>query len=424
MILKTHRFTHIKSYFCKPLFSALGSVPGLTVIFLLLIELTLRLGNPIDVLGYHTVDLWNLPPRFDLCRKTNPDVALIGSSLVLALNLEEGESFTFSRLFPPYLQTQLRNSTQKNITCINLATGSQMVSEGYMIVKVITSQENHPRVVFYGVALRDFMNDALRNEWTTDSFLSICPFAPVDSDTLDLMSSDEARKEFVLSHLFYLYRNHVDFKNVLSALAKNFLENLPLDQSFYRTGDDRDYTPRKQGWLWEEWIPRKHIASQFKANPKIMQGFVFAEHLPVYRLGSELTRQIESRYLEGLAKLCHDKKVTLVIINMPLSQQLMNIAPPGLNDAFKDYLSSFCQKYNLPYLDFLGEAHFTSSLFSDGAHLNCAGAQKLSNEVIEKLKERYPQVLLDIAQHADQRAQNPQLKEKQESPYNQPSILP
>lgn len=405
--------------FVAGVLALLTSVPVLTLVIIIVFDIFLRQGNPIDARGYHTVDLWNLPPRLAICRKTDPDVALLGSSLFLTLNLQEKEAFAFSRLYPKYFQEQLRKATNEDITCINMCTGAQMVSESYMIAQAISNQSDYPRVIFYGLALRDFICYLLSDEWTTDSFASVCPYVPVDYDVMKLMSSDVARGEFLLSHFWYMYRNRLDFKNVFAAATKNMLELLPLDKSFLRVSSERDYAPSRYGWLWEEWIPRNHLASQFDKNPGIMKRFVINEHLAVFRNSAgRHTWDIEAKYMQGLMDLCKRKGIQLVLVNMPLGDEVMSISPPGLQETFQGYLSMVSQQNNVPFINLYGDSEFPTTSFSDGAHLTFDGSKRLANRLVRELKEQYPQVLEAMAKHAEKRERSAELKAKQETPFN------
>lgn len=401
------------------------SVPVITFFFLVVIDLSLRLGNPVDALGFNSVDLWNLPPRIELCKRTSPDVALLGSSLFLVVSQIEKERHYSSGDFPPYLQEQLRKATGRNITCINLCSGLQMPAEAYLIAQAITDSKDHPRVIFWGLTLRDFIDGDFTREWTLTSFQSVAPFVPLKPDILNLMSSDSARREFVLCHFWFLYRNRTDFKSMFAAIVKNVLENFPLDQSFVRLGPDHQLRPQRYGYLWETWVPRKvekFTEAMYRAHPDLVKQFEVRRQAGIYARGSQETRAVQARYLDGMIALCKNRGVKLVLVNMPLSRELNQYLPRGLNDVYRDYLLAVSQEHGLAFIDLFDDARFASELFKDGVHLSYAGSRVLVHRLVEDLETKHPLVLAAMAEHAAARARDPWLKARNEAPYTLSSV--
>ena len=232
-------------------------VPVLTLLMLVAVDIVLRQVNVVDALGFRSVDLWSLPDRLKLSEKTNPDVALIGSSLLLVMNQDGKGTHFFSGIYPPYLQEQLRKATGRRVTCISLCSGLQMVSESYLVAEAMAKSDNHPKVIIYGLALRDFIHDQFAREWSTDSFASIAPYVPINFSTISHMSSPHALGELLLDHYWFLYRDRTDFKNLFSGVTKDLLEGLGLDIPFARLGRyNHQWTPQRDGFLYENWVPK------------------------------------------------------------------------------------------------------------------------------------------------------------------------
>ena len=388
-------------------------VPLLTLFILIVVEIWLRQANPVDAMGYLSVDQWNLPPRINICRQANPDVALVGSSLLMALALEPHEFINFCRIFPPYFQAQLRRATDEDVTCLNMCTAGQVMSESYLVTRVVLSQKDCPPVIIFGISLRDFLDNKARHEWGTDSFASLSPYVPIAPDVLSALSGDMARREFLLDHFSYLYRNHHDFKNVLTALTENMLDTLPLDQPFPRTSYLRALGPSRDGWLPEEWVPRRHM----RVNVRLATAYIRDLHIVAYRRGAGQSRAIQTHYLESLVSACNHRGVKLVLLNMPLSDQIIALAPPRLHKDFGDFLEQEARTYHLPLLNFFQDQEFKSSDFADGAHLRYGAACKLADRIIEELKKSYPDLLKAIADHARMRNRDPAVKSRQERPF-------
>src|SRR5947207_2335027 len=136
-------------------FCLLTSVPVITLLLLIGVDILLRQGNWLDSMGFRTVDVWNLPPRLQATRAKTPDAIVIGSSLLLVLNQDEHGHHLYSGDYPEYFQSLLRKSTGKKVDVMNLCSGLQMVSESYLVSQAATDGGDVP-VIFYGVSLRDF----------------------------------------------------------------------------------------------------------------------------------------------------------------------------------------------------------------------------------------------------------------------------
>lgn len=387
-----------------------------------MLDVALRQGNYLDALGFHTIDVWNLPPRVELCKKTSPDAALVGSSLLLVLNQDEEGGHFYSGLYPPYLQSLLRQATGKPVTCINLCTGLQMPSETFLIAEAITNQQNYPPVLIFGIALRDFIHDQFALEWTCESFASVAPYVPLRLDVLSQLTSSTAVGQLVLCHFWYLFRHRTDFQAVLKAFAKDALEFLPLDASFPRLGFDHTWRRQRHGFLPETWVPRqqeKFTEEIHKTHPEFLYRFYQGMQVGIYQQGTEGTMRVQTHYLESLATLCKEKGIQLVLVNMPLSPEFQELVPKGLYDTFRGFLKYFATLTNVVLIDFYREPEFGNDAFKDGVHLNYPGARKLAEKLTRELQTRYPAVLESIAVPAEARQKLPDYAQM-EAPYQRP----
>lgn len=391
--------TKLKGKRWKTAVSLLTSVPAFTLLFLLLIDAWLRQGNPADAWGYRSVDEWNLPSRIELTLKEHPDVALIGSSLLLVLNQDEHGKKFYSGSVPILLQNELRKKLGKPVNCVNLCTGLQVVSEAYLITEAITQQPRYPKVLIFGVALRDFIHDQYAAEWRCDSFNSVAPYVPMTFDVMRNISNRTALQELILNHFWYLYRNRTDFGNVLAANTKDLLEHLPLDKSFARLGADHLYHYQRRGFLFERWVPRQQEAfteGVYKSHPEFLKQYFGMMQAGIYMGGNERTMAIQTHYLERLIALCKQKGITLVLVDMPLSPEMAALVPPDLYDAFRKFLGGISHDRGVALIDFFDDPAFDSPDFKDGVHLNYEGAQKLSTMLVTSLQNRYPAIVQNL----------------------------
>ncbi len=378
----------------------LGSVPLLTLAILVLVDLLLRQGDPADALGYRSVDVWNLPPRIELCRRTHPDVVLLGSSMLLVLNQNPNGGRFYSGTYPVLLQEQLEKITRSDLSCLSLCSGLQVVSEAYFLAESVSQSAHPPKVIIFGLSLRDFIHDQFAAEWTCDSFNSIAPYVPLSAEVVSNVASYSALQQLFADHFWYLYRDRGDFKNIFMACTKEFLETLGLDQPYERMGLDYVNRPQREGFLWESWVPRKHedlAESVYRTHPEYLKRYFGNFQRNIYKQGSVTTMQIQTHYLQCLIDLCRRKGITLVLVDMPLSKEMQALAAPGLYRAFLSFLQGVSKESNIPLIDFIADSPFTADDFKDGVHLNYAGSRKLAAEIVSRLQEQFPGVVKQLS---------------------------
>jgi hypothetical protein len=283
---------------------------------------------------------------------------------------------------------------------------------------------DYPRVIIYGIALRDIINDAFMYEWTCQSFASMAPFVPVKGYVLKMLSCPTAQREFLLDHYWYLYRDRTDFQNIFSAIAKDSLENLPLDHHYFRLSKDFLWRSQREGILWERWDVRKQeklIEKTSHEHPEYLHRYYKSAQASFYRQGSEMTKALEMRYLEGLIQLCRWKGIKLVLVNMPLGSEIAGMIPQGLNEAFQGYLLDLSQRYGVDVINLYQDPLFhDDTLFKDGVHLGYRGANLCAERIVENLKSNYRPVLDAMVNHAEARKLlNPEIKQQREAAFQQ-----
>jgi hypothetical protein len=234
------------------------------------------------------------------------------------------------------------------------------------------------------------------------------------------MSSPHALGELVLDHYWFLYRDRSDFKNLMSGVTKDALENIGLDQPYFRLGRfDHQWRPQRSGWLAENWVARKQekfTEEVFRNRPQFLKKYYMEFQASIYQQGKLDTMQIQTGYLKHLIALCKQKDIKLVLVNMPLSPEIDALVPDGLYNDFRYFISNIAKESNVALLDYYGDKRFADDAFKDGVHLNYPGARALADELVRQLKSEYPDVLAAMSRHAEERAKYPALAQDQ-APY-------
>jgi hypothetical protein len=79
--------------------------------------------------------------------------------------------------------------------------------------------------------------------------------------------------------------------------------------------------------------------------------------------------EAQFNYFERLLQLCQERRVNLMVVNMPLSQDNMKTLPQGF---YKQYLSradQLCAHYGVEFVDLNQGAWTSNSNFVDSVHL-------------------------------------------------------
>ena len=109
-------------------------------------------------------------------QKKCPDVVLIGSSLLMHvqyfgnadyLKLPQNEVYHHKSVM---LEDLLRRRTGVKVDSFAFAIGGTMASDAYALASTLFSQKRKPKVVIYGIAPRDFIDNILCSPASTETF--------------------------------------------------------------------------------------------------------------------------------------------------------------------------------------------------------------------------------------------------------------
>src|SRR5262249_3608773 len=94
-----------------------------------------------------------------------PDTVLMGSSLMMAA-LYGADADYLNHEFDwlnhkdaVYLTDKIKQQYGETITAADFAIGGEMVSEAYAILAGLLSDQNMPKKIIWGIAIRDFLDD-------------------------------------------------------------------------------------------------------------------------------------------------------------------------------------------------------------------------------------------------------------------------
>lgn len=256
-----------------------------------------------------------------------------------------------------YLSHKLRTFQSSANIIFNLAVGGAMVSDYYLLFsKYLSQTKNNPQWAVVDCAPRSFCDSGMNNPCLT-------PIFEYFFDETDLFSSGKyylpslgAGLEFLAERYCYLYRH------------------------------------RK--WLSESLIEYLRHSAEFCRLSSVKTGIVNGNNkmqtsLQEYRWRyfgiSQKAIELQLYFLNLIADLCKDRRIKLLLVNMPLSEPNKSL----LNAQFyADYVSCIRnitrrENQEIYFLDLNNGNQYKISDFNDSVHLNASGAVKFENQIAD-----------------------------------------
>ncbi|CAN5262521.1 hypothetical protein BH10CYA1_BH10CYA1_35960 [soil metagenome] len=303
-----------------------------------------------------------------------PDLALLGSSLIEVPNIEAAaiaankpvDRLTHHRC--DYLEKELTTQVGYTPTVVSLAVGGEMVSDAYLLSKRLLVGSRAPRAIIYGIGPRDFQDNLMPG---VDS-----------SDTFKLLSSADDLPDLLQSH-------QLSSENKLALTIENlssFWSNRTQLASFTSQWLAKTVTP-----LFPECkhslseAPKKTDVRTFIAG-MIAPGQAVWHPDDEYMLQNYLTRynpiapvQIETQlgYFQRLMQLCKERKIPLMVANMPLGEINRKVMAPGFYEKYLADTQKICREQSVPYVDLNVAPLASKENFLDTVHLNPTGSALL-----------------------------------------------
>ncbi len=307
-----------------------------------------------------------------LSSQENPDVVVMGSSLVLMPSVRcdekaDGkkpcyEPWFYDRLVPEYTKSDyfeklLKNKLGLNLSIKNLGVASSIMSDQQGIFEAILSTGKKPRLVILGVAPRDFLDNTFPNAAKTPTHSFLTEFH--DNSILPASFTAEGLQAYPtkLEHRFKKVMAYV--KTHAIDVACNVSKH-PATAEYTSSGGDGTERPNKLSDL-----------ERYKKlyNP------------PNYEM-----LNTQAGYLRDFLISAEHHGVNVLIVNMPLTRQ--NLA--ALNsDALKEYkrqINHLAMNYNATFLDLGSTSSYSLNDFEDCCHLNSKGGRKFFDDLIASVQ--------------------------------------
>jgi len=305
-------------------------------------------------------------------QSVRPDVVLLGSSLIMSpVWTADFHKFGFPAVADFYrhhhykmLEQALTSKGEATKQVFSFAVPGAMISDMYLVVDKLLKGDKAPPVVVYGVAPRDFMDDLASGETKTAVFSRLGDVGDLNRSNYVNASFDE-KFELLLDRGIYLYGKRVRYQTK----ADLFVRKVAMKASAQKGGVDPFATTADVFPLFQD--------------RKILWQHSVDEYRMRYQKFNAAQYATQQRFLQDLLTTCHDRKIQVLLVNMPLTEENRKLMQPGLYKSYLDNLQAVATNNAVPLLD-LSKEQFPDQCFYDTVHLNEAGA-KLFQAQLQKV---------------------------------------
>ncbi len=317
------------------------------------------------------------------------EVALLGSSLMMAAvhggdatHLGTAQKVALhhkSALLESLIDTKLH----RQLSTYSFALGGEMASDAYVLTRTLLAGKKQPKVIIYGIAPRDFMDNALKDPASTEIFRYMSRINDLPDIAIPARSSIWSVIEYALSKVSFLYGHRQDFVFAQHEVTKNIVANIGYkDMENVHT----TFEVRKQAFTE---LPEDSGPEEVKVHPPDAAPPIYSDNLPEYRYrySSFKTKQFEEQvgYLERLLALGQERGIKIILVNMPLTKDNLDLMPPGFYQKYMDRVELLCTDHQARLIDLNSQQDFPKKYFADSAHLNPEGGAHFFEVLAEKL---------------------------------------
>jgi hypothetical protein len=254
----------------------------------------------------------------------------------------------------------------------NLALDGAMVSDVYLIASKLIRSGKMPKVFVYGIAPRDFSDSLLKQEYRTPIFERLI-------GTIDLIFGSRLisiplseRIELVVDRICPLYGERASIQTQISSALTNLISPLaPQQEDICDRKADADLEPE---------------TSDFAKSRRIAWQRSIKEYRQRYATFNQSQFKKQETYLFRMLDLLQRSGASVVLINMPLTEENFKLMPNGLYDAYLQTLAKASTKPNV-LLSNLQSTFVPREFYDDCVHLNGWGGDFLLQKMVESISK-------------------------------------
>lgn len=355
---------------------------GKAVIVALVLFLTTNAGLFL-VAGKEKVssDMWSGSGSIDLAVDAYkqlvaaPKVVLLGSSLVMfpfwAMDKEAnagiGDIFHHHR--SAALEKALSEHGVSGASVFSFAIFGQMVSDAYIYVNEYLRGSRTPEYLVYGIAPRDFCDHDVPAPMATLSFKRLVDMTNFSQYALLYLPGFNDKIDFIGGRVCFFYGRRWKLqKEVGKAIDK-------LYAVFGIQAPSASKGAQQAGFM-------------LSGSEKERWQNSLEEYRRRYKGIGEANLEVQMGFLRQTLTVCAQRRIKIVVVNMPLTAANRELFPPGFYQRFCREVKQAVEYSGAQasFVDLGADAAFVDADFWDTTHLNHAGGHKLVERIVPYLK--------------------------------------
>jgi hypothetical protein len=339
-----------------------------------------------------------LPPC--IASTDNPEVLLLGSSLVLVPSVRCDDNFhnrktRYDRWYfrnvideytkADYFSNELARQSGKTRKVLDLAVAASIMSDQYLILKKYLDSGKSPEMIVLGIAPRDFLDNLRADPEKTPTYSILADLTCI-KDLFEQKRSKESITNFALGYFSDVYKNRGDYKTFLTGYTAR-VTNHPID--LYNATKEMEK-------------PTATVASaDLIAEPKVDSGvldnskpmyearkntlFDLKEYRRIYLPVNNQVFKTQMSYLDKFLALAQTHEIPVVLVEMPVTNENLALLPDDIKARFEKKVELLATKYDAKVIRPTDKHAFATDDFEDSVHLNAKGGTRVFGYVAEEI---------------------------------------
>ena len=316
-----------------------------------------------------------------LSKESTPDVVLFGSSQLGGLQAADANLLKTPQDYvlnheSITVEGQLKRHNI-DADCFAIGMVGSMISDHYMISKVLFSSLNKPKLMVVTVSPRDFIDGCLPSVTATEVFTFFSPY--LNSSMIGdefLCTPIEKMIWFATSGLPIrsLFRNGPGESETKElTLEKNEKPMQRLTQDPLLTTNTVSMSNIRRG----QCIVLPNMPEFFVDNSRDYKKRYCNSRGPMYQ------RQLTC--FSNLLANAKERGIKVLVVGMPLDASNSSLLPESFWSDYRNRLQSACTIHGASFMELSHDAGFRRSDFVDGVHLSALGGWKLSSKIADAI---------------------------------------
>jgi len=380
-----------------------GSVFAISLLLFGLINAALVVAHPLPLMTAEDLERLPQKPSWESNRSRDfkaapqaPDVVLFGSSLLMiptACRDADYLQITIDPVVHPYsryLQAKLAEKSGAQLQCFNFALPGGMISDHYMAISSLFTRERKPKLVIFGLSLRDFIDSGVECPAATPAYHYFSRYkSERELETLLPLAMPDIlnRSEYLANKYIYLFGKRLQMQLLTTKRLSLTASPLLARYAVKKLVDDESKASANPDAALSGEGPDGVVKGMVVLQPNAF--YPWQDNSREYRKRfagkNEALFAIEKEYLNKILNQLRAQGVEVLLVNMPLTPANMQLMPAGTYDKYMKLLAQDAAKYGCGLLDLNDGKTFVTANFKDPVHMNGSGGKVLLDQIAEKL---------------------------------------